>query len=322
MEVERVNHRSKRSLKGCITDVQGIKVGHAQNTRAKTGVTVILCPKGGTAGIDLRGSAPGTRETDLLNPVRLINTVHGVVLSGGSSFGLDAASGVQQYLEEMGVGLDVRVARIPIVPQAVIFDLTEGDPGVRPDRRMARRACTAAADDPVLEGCVGAGTGATVGKYYGRSRCMKGGIGTWSEKIVGGVIVGALVVVNSFGDVIDPASGEIIAGTRTEDGKSFEGTLDLMKKKGPGPVISGFANTTLAVIATDAGLEKEAAVKVSQMAHDGFARVIRPIHTMVDGDVIFSLSTGRKKADISTVGAAAADVVAEAVLRAVRAANR
>ena len=305
-----------------ITDVPGITVGHAQNRRAKTGLTVILCPDGAVGGADVRGSAPGTRETSLLGTVRLVNTVHGIVLSGGSSFGLDAASGVQQYLEEMGVGLDVKVAKIPIVPQAVIFDLAEGDPRVRPDRVMAKRACARATGGPVAEGLVGAGTGATVGKYFGQSRAVRGGVGTWSEKIVGGVTVGALVVVNAFGDVTDPSSGEIIAGTLSEDGKSFEDTSKLMKRKGAGPVLSRFFNTTLAVVATDARLTKEGTVKVAQMAHDGYARTIKPVHTMVDGDVIYSLSTGKKKADVSTVGVAAADVVAQAVVRAVTEGNR
>jgi len=306
----------------CITDVKGITVGHAQNRRAKTGLTVILCPDGATGGVDVRGSAPGTRETDMLKTVRLVDTVHSIVLSGGSSFGLDAASGVQKYLEELGVGLDVKVAKIPIVAQAVIFDLAEGDPRVRPDRAMAKRACTAAASAPVAEGRVGAGTGATVGKYYGQSRSVKGGVGTWSEKITGGVTVGALVVVNAFGDVVDPSSGETLAGTLSEDGKSFEDTLELMKSKGAGPVLSRFFNTTLAVVATDARLDKEGAVKVARMAHDGYARTIRPVHTMVDGDVIYSLSTGKKKADVSTVGAVAADVVAVAIVRAVSEGNR
>jgi L-aminopeptidase/D-esterase-like protein len=305
-----------------LTDVPGILVGHAQDFKAKTGVTVVLCPEGTVAGIDVRGSAPGSRETDLLHPVRLVQTVHAVVLSGGSSFGLDASSGVQEWLEKRGVGLDVKVARIPIVPQAVIFDLAEGDPRVRPDKAMAKRACRRASDGTVAEGLVGAGTGATVGKYYGHSRCMKGGVGTWSERIAGGVVVGALVVVNAFGDVMDPRSGDIVAGTRTRDRKGFEDTLSLMKKGGPGAVLSRFFNTTLAVVATDARLTREGAVKIAQMAHDGFARTIRPVHTMVDGDIVFSLSTGRKKADISTVGATAADVVAEAVLRSVRSANR
>jgi L-aminopeptidase/D-esterase-like protein len=304
-----------------LADVKGILVGHARNRTAKTGVTVVLCPEGTVGGIDVRGSAPGSRETDLLQPVRLVQTVHAVVLSGGSCFGLDAASGVQEWLEKHGVGLDVKIARIPIVPQAVIFDLAEGDPGVRPDKPMAKLACRRASAGPVAEGLVGAGTGATVGKYYGPRRCMKGGVGTWSERIAGGVIVAALAVVNAFGDIVDPRSGEIVAGTRTADAEAFADTLALMKKRGPGPVLSRFFNTTLAVVATDARLSREGAVKVAQMAHDGFARTIRPVHTMVDGDIVFSLSAGKKRADISTVGATAADVVAESVLRAVRASN-
>lgn len=305
-----------------VTDVAGVTVGHARSRRGETGLTVILCPEGAVAGIDVRGSAPGSRETDLLSPVRLVQEVHGIVLSGGSSFGLDAATGVQRYLEEMGAGLDVRIARIPIVPQAVIFDLTEGNPTVRPDRSMARRACARASSGKVKEGRVGAGAGATVGKYYGPGRSMRGGLGTWSERIHGNIVVAAVAVVNAFGDVIDPGTGEIIAGTRTPDGRGFEDTSRLLREEGPGPVLSRFFNTTLAVIATDARLDREGAVKVAQMAQDGLARSIRPVHTMVDGDIVFSIATGKKESDVSVVGSAAAEIVARAVVRAARAGNQ
>jgi L-aminopeptidase/D-esterase-like protein len=216
----------------------------------------------------------------------------------------------------------VRIARIPIVPQAVIFDLAEGDPTVRPDRSMARRACRKATGGQVKEGRVGAGAGATIGKYYGPDRSMHGGLGTWSERIHGNTVVAALAVVNAYGDVIDPGTGEIIAGTRTADGRGFEDTSRLLREEGAGPVLSRFFNTTLAVVATDARLDREGAVKVAQMAQDGLARAIRPVHTMVDGDIIFSIATGKKKADVSVVGSAAAEIVARAVVRAARAGNQ
>ena len=319
-------------LKNAITDVRGIEVGHAQNEEALTGCTVILCRKGAVAGVDVRGGAPGTRETDLLNPINLVEKVHAIVLAGGSAFGLDAASGVMHYLEENKIGFNTGVAKVPIVPSAILFDLNLGRADVRPDSAMGALAAASARDltasDPPAEGNVGAGTGASVGKMFGMTLAMKSGLGTASMDIGGGVIVGAIVAVNAFGDVVDPKTGEIIAGLRSGKvgplriGKKdqFADTLAMMKNQiGRGAL--GFAsrgNTVIGAVATNAKLTKAQATKVAQMAQDGIARTIRPAHTMLDGDVIFALSTGTKKADVSTIGAFAAEVMAQAILRAVK----
>ncbi|NOT05630.1 MAG: P1 family peptidase [Anaerolineales bacterium] len=314
--------------KNSITDVRGIEVGHAQNEEALTGCTVILCRKGAVAGVDVRGGAPGTRETDLLNPINLVEKVHAIVLAGGSAFGLDAASGVMRYLEENKIGFNTGAARVPIVPSAILYDLNLGRTDVRPDSAMGALAAASAVSDPPAEGNVGAGTGASVGKMFGMSLAMKSGLGTASMDIGGGVIVGAIVAVNAFGDVIDPKSGEIVAGLRSGKvgllrvGKKsqFADTLEMMKSS-IGRGILGFAsrgNTVIGVVATNAKLTKAQATKVAQMAQDGLARTIRPAHTMLDGDVIFALSTGTKKADVSIIGAFAAEVMADAILRAVK----
>ncbi len=318
-------------LNNAITDVPGIQVGHAQDMEALTGCTVILCPEGATGGVDQRGGAPGTREIDALRPLHLVNKVHAVVLSGGSAFGLDSASGAVQYLEEQGVGFDVRVARVPIVPAAILFDLGIGRADVRPGPDMGYRACLNASIDPPAEGNVGAGTGATVGKILGPTQAMKAGIGSDSLDIGAGVIVGAIVAVNALGDVIDPTSGVIIAGARAADvgplhiGAEgyFADTLQVMKSQ-IGRTALGFAsrgNTVIGVVATNAKLTKEGTNKVAQMAHDGLARTVRPAHTMVDGDTIFALAMGEKKADVNIVGAFGAEVFAQAVLRAAYAAE-
>lgn len=318
-------------LNNAITDISGIQVGHAQDMEALTGCTVILCTQGAVGGVDQRGGAPGTREIDALRPLHLVDKVHAVVLSGGSAFGLDSASGAVQYLEEQGVGFDVRVARVPIVPAAILFDLGIGRADVRPGPEMGYQACLNAGADPPAEGNFGAGTGATVGKILGPSQAMKAGTGTASMDIGAGVIVGAMVAVNAFGDVIDPTSGEIVAGARTADvgplhiGSEgyFADTLQVMKSL-IGRTALGFAsrgNTVIGVVATNAKLTKEGANKVAQMAHDGLARTIRPAHTMVDGDTIFALAMGEKKADVNIVGAFGAQVFAQAVLRATYAAE-
>jgi L-aminopeptidase/D-esterase-like protein len=310
-----------------ITDVPGIEVGQAQNNEALTGCTVILCRKGAVAGVDVRGSAPGTRETDLLDPVNLVEKVHAVVLAGGSAFGLDAASGVMRYLDEQGIGFDTGAGKVPIVPAAILFDLNLGRGDVRPDAEMGYRAAAAASVDVPAEGNAGAGTGASVGKIFGLKSAMKSGIGTVSMH-VGGLIVGAIVAVNAFGDVIDPQTGQIIAGARSinlgllkfGDESYFGDTLEIMKTF-IGRTVLGFAtksNTVIGVVATNAKLTKSEATKVAQMAQDGLARTIRPAHTMLDGDAIFALATGEKKADPSTVGAFAAEVVAQAIVRAVQ----
>jgi L-aminopeptidase/D-esterase-like protein len=321
-----------RTLHNAITDVPGIKVGHATNLEALTGCTVVLCEDGAVGGVDQRGGAPGTRETDALYPMHLVQRAHAVVLAGGSAFGLEAATGVVRYLEERGVGFDTRVAKVPIVPAAILFDLSLGDSKVRPDAAMGYAACQAASDGPVAEGNVGAGTGATVGKILGLGQAMKSGLGTASVHLGsvlslskgGGLLVGAIVAVNAFGDVIDPRTGEILAGARAlGGGGAFANTLAVMKTL-VGKAILRFAdrgNTVIGVVATNARLNKEEANIVARMAHDGLARAIRPSHTMFDGDTIFALATGKKKADVNTVGAYAAEMMATAIVRAVKAAE-
>jgi L-aminopeptidase/D-esterase-like protein len=298
-----------------ITAVPGIRVGHAQDDEALTGCTVILCEAGAVGGVDQRGGAPGTRETDLLRPMHRVEKVHGVLLTGGSAFGLDAAGGVMRYLEERGIGFDVGVARVPIVPAAVIFDLAIGRPDVRPDAAMAYQACLQATTDPVIEGSVGAGTGATVGNILGMGNATKSGVGSACVEVVNGLFVGAIVAVNALGDIIDPHTGEIIAGARSEQG--FADTLQVMRNMLKPPVVPP-DNTVIGVVATNAKLSKEEANKVAQMAHDGLARAIRPAHTMYDGDTIFALSTGELTADVNLIGAFAAEVFAEAIMRSVR----
>ena len=318
-------------LHNAITDIPGIQVGHAQDLDAITGCTVILCPDGAVGGVDQRGGAPGTREVDALHPLHLVKEVHAVVLSGGSAFGLDSASGVVRYLEEKGVGFNVQVARVPIVPAAILFDLGIGRADIRPDAEMGYQACINASTQPPTQGNFGAGTGATVGKILGMGQAMKAGIGTASMEIGGGVLVGAIVAVNAFGDVINPRDGEIIAGVRAVDkgplhiGASgyFANTLDVMQSL-VGRTALGLAsrgNTVIGVVATNANFNKEDINKVAQMAHDGLARTIRPAHTMVDGDTIFALATGKRKADVNIVGAFAAEVFAQAILNAVDAAE-
>lgn len=312
---------------GSITDVPGIEVGCAQNDDALTGCTVILARKGAIAGVDVRGSAPGTRETDLLNPINLVDRVHGVLLAGGSAFGLDAASGVMRYLEERNIGFNTGVARVPIVPAAILFDLAIGNKQVRPDAEMGYQACLAASRKPPAEGNYGAGTGATVGKLFGAALAMKSGLGSASIRAAG-IVVGAVVAVNSFGDVVDPRNGEIVAGLRSGKvgpvrigGKGQFADTAEMVKKAPGRSVLGLAtrsNTVIGVVATNARLTKTEATKVAQMAHDGLARTIRPAHTMLDGDTIFALSTGNKSANLTLVGSLAAEAMAEAILRAVR----
>ena len=313
-----------------ITDVTGIAVGHAQDFDALTGCTVILCPQGAVGGVDQRGGAPGTREVDALRPMHLVERVHAVVLAGGSAFGLDAASGVVRYLEEQGVGFDVGVARVPIVPAAILFDLGIGRADVRPDVEMGYQACLNASAAPPAEGNAGAGTGATVGKILGMKQAMKSGIGTASMEIGGGIIVGAIAAVNAFGDVVQPTSGEILAGARSASvgplkiGTEgyFANSLQVMRSLAGRTILSfaGRGNTVIGVVATNARLNKEETNKIAQMAHDGLARTIRPIHTMLDGDTIFALGTGEAgaSADVSVLGAIAADVLAEAVWDAAR----
>ncbi|MGA2821536.1 MAG: P1 family peptidase [Anaerolineales bacterium] len=316
------------SRQRAITDIAGIRVGQAQDEEALTGCTVVLCERGAVGGVDQRGGAPGTRETDALQPMHLVEKAHAVVLSGGSAFGLDAATGVVRFLEERKVGFDVRVARVPIVPAAILFDLGIGRADVRPDAAMGYQACLAASAEPPAEGNVGAGTGATVGKVFGMGQAMKSGIGTASLEIGAGVVIGAITAVNSFGDVVDPATGQILAGARSRrigplrlgSPGYFADTMEVMKTL-VGRTSLGFASrghTVIGVVATNANLGKDQANKVAQMAQDGIARAIRPAHTMLDGDTVFALATGEKRADVNIVGAFAAEVLAISILRAVQ----
>jgi len=305
-------------MKGGITDVPGIKVGHYSDKEAATGCTVILCEEGAVAGVDVRGSAPGTRETDLLRPTSLVREAHAILLSGGSAFGLEAAGGVMRYLEERGYGFEVGVVKVPIVPAAILFDLRSGNAKVRPGPEEGYQACLGASDGPVSEGSVGAGTGATVGKILGPEKMTKSGLGTASRRL-GKITVGAIVAVNAMGDVVDPETGEIIAGPRDVEHGGFLRTIDLMKEL-RGSIAPVATNTTIGVVATDAPLSKEQVNKVAQMAHDGLARAVRPTHTMVDGDTIFALSTAKGGEagveDVTVIGSMAAEVVAVAVVRA------
>lgn len=307
---------------GAITDVAGLRVGHFTDTRRPTGCTVVLAEAGAVCGVDVRGAAPGTRETDLLDPVNAIERVHAVVLAGGSAFGLDAASGVVAWLEARGVGHRVGPACVPIVPAAILFDLWVGDPSIRPDAAAGRAACEAASDMPPAQGSVGAGAGATVGKLWGIGRAMKGGIGTASVR-VGGATVGALIAVNAIGDVIDPSSGRPLAGARSADGTRRIGTTaSLLAGDLPAALQPGAA-TTIGVVATDVALTKAECRRLALGAHDGLARTIDPVHTAFDGDTLFALATGRNPARVHPVvlGAAAAAATALAVLCAVRAAR-
>ncbi len=309
--------KSSRILKDTIIDVPGIKVGHSQDLKAGTGCTVIICEKGATTGVDVRGGAPGTRETDLLNPVNLVDKAHAIYLGGGSAFGLDGATGVMKYLEEKGIGLDVVLTKVPIVSGAVLFDLDVGDYRVRPDAKMGYDACLKASDEEIRQGNIGAGTGATVGKIFGGLRCMKSGLGTASFKSQE-LIIGAIVAVNCLGDVIDPENGEIIAGVLSEDRKDFANTMSFLRNF-PQKTKDNFSkNTTIGVIATNAKLTKAGAAKVAIMAQDGYARAIIPSHTMFDGDTIFCVATGEVEAGVNVVGAIAAEVMARAIVKAVK----
>jgi len=312
--------------KDSITGVSGIEVGHAQDDSALTGCTVILCRRGAVAGVDVRGSAPGTRETDLLAPINLVEKVHAIVLAGGSAFGLDAASGVMRYLEGHKIGFNTGAAKVPIVPAAILYDLNLGDKNIRPNAEMGYQACVNASKNESAEGNVGAGTGASVGKLFGNVLAMKSGLGSASINIGNGIVVGAIVAVNAWGDVIE--DGKIVAGLRSGKvgpicvgGKEyFADTLKMMRTFAGrnGLRLATKSNTVIGAVATNAALMKVEATKVAQMAHDGLARCIRPAHTMLDGDTIFALSTGKKKSDVMTIGAFGAEAMAQSILRAVK----
>jgi len=318
-------------MNGTITDVPGIKVGHAQNFDAITGCTVVLCEKGAIAGVDQRGGAPGTRETDAIRPKHLVSKAHAIMLAGGSAYGLDAASGAMKYLEEHGIGFDTGVAKVPIVPSAILYDLALGSATIRPDAAMGYEACLNATTQVVQQGCIGAGTGAVAGTALGINQATKSGIGSASMDLGGGLIVGALIAVNPFGDVIDPKNGNILAGARTLKkgpitiGKEgvFADTLELLRSA-IGKAALTFAsskNTVIGVVATNAAFDREQTNFLAQMAQDGLATTIRPSHTLFDGDTLFALSTGKIKVDVNVVGAFAAQVVAQAILNAVVNAN-
>jgi len=306
-------------MKG-LTDISGILVGHASDYDGLTGCTVVLCERGAVAGGDIRGSATGVDEWDVLNPMHVAPLIHGVVFSGGSAFGLESASGVRRFLEHKGIGFKTGAGPVPIVVGAILYDLGLGKKGVRPTREMAESAAAAATDRAVVEGAVGAGTGATVGKILGIKQAMKSGVGSWTVALEGrnaGVSVSALAVVNAIGDVRDPANGKILAGARkTADSTDFADSARLMKSLGP----TGFTreNTTLVVVATNAALTKVEATKLAQLGQLGVARAINPVNTMSDGDLVVAMSCGASRAPVDALGVAASEAVAEAILRAVR----
>ena len=306
---------------GAITQVAGIEVGHFTDTRRPTGCTVIIAREGAVAGVDVRGAAPGTRETDLLHPSNLVERVHAIVLAGGSAWGLDAASGVMQWLEEHHIGLPVGFGLVPIVPAAVLFDLPVGNPQIRPDAHAGYQACEAARRTSPKEGNVGAGAGALVGKIFGLENAMRGGIGH-ACITVDGVTVGAIIACNAVGDVLDPTTGQILAGARQANGKLLNSREALLSGHAPKPVLPG-TNTTIGVIATDAILTKPQAQRLAQVAHDGLARSINPVHTMTDGDTLFAMGTGKsgKTASMLLLSTMAAEVTARAVVRAILAAR-
>jgi L-aminopeptidase/D-esterase-like protein len=303
-------------MKG-LTDIAGIRVGHVSDFDAITGCTAILCEQGAVGGYEIRGSASGTEETPALDPLHVDPVLHGVLLSGGSAFGLEAASGVRRYLETRGAGVSTPAGKIPIVAGAIIYDLGIGKSHVRPNLAMGEAAAAAASTDAVPEGCVGVGTGATVGKLLGMRNAMKSGLGTFTVSLPGGVLVSSLVVVNAVGDVRDPSTGKIVAGARTTpDGKEFADGQKLIMERAPSGLVR--QNTTLAVVATNAALTKVEATKLARLGSLGLARAIYPVNTNSDGDTIFALSLGTQRANLDSVGAAAADCVVASILRAVR----
>lgn len=308
-----------QEIKFC--DIDGIKLGHSQNNNGGTGCSVVICERGATGGVDVRGGSPGTRETDLLNPMEMVDKINAVVLSGGSAFGLDASGGVMEYLEAKDIGFDVTVTKVPIVCQAVLFDLAFGNPKIRPDKSMGIEACKNSEtykDD--INGNIGAGYGATVGKFLGAAYAMKGGLGTYAVKI-GNLEVGAIVAVNCLGDVVDPSNLNIIAGALDRKNNKFLNTEKIILDNLEHPKNPFKGNTTIGIIVTNADFTKAEANKVASMAHNGYGRTMRPAHTMFDGDTIFTMSTNKVKADVTTVGMLAANVMEKAILRGVKSAQ-
>jgi L-aminopeptidase/D-esterase-like protein len=305
-----------------LTRVSGFSVGHVSDFKNVTGCTVVLCPPGTVGSVDIRGSAAGTRQLDALLGLHVVNEVHGVCISGGSAFGLDAAGGVMEFLEEQGRGFDVTVTRVPTVPAAVIYDLSVGNCRARPDKAMGYAACQAARPEPQGDGSLGAGTGATIGKLLGIHQATKGGLGTSFLEGPEGLRVGALVVVNAFGDVVDPQTGEILAGARTSpESREFADSIRLLRR---GVVRRQFGeptNTTIGVVATNARLTREEAQKIAQMSHNGLARCIRPVHTLFDGDAIFVLAHPQTTGDLHIIGLLAETAVEQAIIQAVKSAH-
>lgn len=302
------------------TDIDNIKVGNAQDLIGGTGCTVILCEKGAVAGVDVRGGSPCTRETDLLDPMNLVQEIHGVLLTGGSAFGLDAAAGIMKYLEDKQVGFDVAVTKVPIVCGAGLFDLVVGDHKSRPDKEMGYQACVNAYEEEFSTGTVGAGTGAIIGKYSGLDTAMKGGLGTYALQI-GDLKVGAIVAVNCLGDVIDPTSGETVGGLLDKEKKSIVGTEQAMIDQYDNKTNLFSGNTTIGLIATNGKFNKSEINKIASMAHNGYGRSMRPAHSSFDGDTIFTLSTGDIEADINVVGLLAARTMEQAVVNAIKTAT-
>jgi len=309
-------------LSNTICDVPGIEVGHAQNNEAKTGCTVILPEKPVTAGVDIRGLAPGTREIELLDPVRQIPQIHGIVLTGGSAFGLDSACGVVQYLEEKNIGYDTGVARVPLVPAAVIYDLAIGSATIRPDRKMGYLAAQQASNENNFQGMVGVGAGATVGKFAGQQFAMNGGLATCSDIIDEKIIIGVLVVANSLGNIIDPANGKTIAGAYDPNSKKFIDPLPIFKQP-QNMSFSRLTNTTLAVVATNAKLTKAESKQLAHLSTNGITRATFPAHTPFDGDVVFAISTGEHlHVDLIRLGVISAQLISKAIIQAVNIANQ
>jgi L-aminopeptidase/D-esterase-like protein len=303
-------------MKG-LTDIPGILVGHASDYDALTGCTVVICEGGAVGGVDIRGSATGTEEFDLMNPLHVTDRLHAIVFAGGSAFGLEAGSGVRRFLEHKGIGYETSAGPVPLVPCAILYDLDLGKKHVRPTREMGEAAAAAASSKALEDGAVGAGTGARVGMLSGIQCAMKSGLGSATVELPGGILVSSLAAVNAFGDVIDPKNGNILAGARrSPDSREFVGTASEMKKTGQ---IGGrHQNTTLVVVATNARLNKPGATKLAQLASIGVARTISPVWTTLDGDVVIALSAGNKQAELNTLGVAAAECVSRSIMRAVQ----
>lgn len=313
---------TRMSESGCITDVPGIRLGHAHSDAGHTGCSVVLLERGAVAGVDIGGSAPGTRETEMLNPTNMVVRMHALLFTGGSTFGLAAASGVQHYLVEHDIGFHASTGVVvPIVPTACIFDLDVGRPRIYPDHQMGLRACEAATAEASPQGAVGVGVGARCGKVLGSDFAMRGGLGTASARLPGGVVVGALAVCNAWGDVIDPETGAIVAGARRPDGAGFLDTDAWLSTQERLEARYFGMDTTLCVVATNARFSREQVTKIAMMAQDGVARATRPSHTLFDGDVVFALSCGEVEGDLTIVGAMAARLVSAAIVRGVRSAS-